>query len=238
MKDIKMNKLRLLRERITVKRENEKEVEVTSTSNIIILGTIPNQTDVVTVTNVSSNIFDIKIGDKLLIGKYAAHPYTIDKEEILVINRDDIIGIMNGLDVQPLDDWIIIRWMDTFKEESEFKRSGLVIQRKLERTRGNWAKVIAIGPKVQHVKVGEFVLPTQTYKQFSEYPNEVEGGMVSLTGEPTGPFVIYYKTKEEWCPLVSDDIAATYELNSENTVQIQEDIWADDFRLKVAKKEK
>ena len=99
------------------------------------------------------------------------------------------------IQLKPTKNWIIIEWTDQALDKT-FDRSGIVIQRKLERTRANWAKVIAIGPLVKNIKVGDFVLPMQTYKQYSEYPQEVEGGMISLTGDPRDPLVTYYKTKE------------------------------------------
>jgi len=35
---------------------------------------------------------DVKVGDKILFGKYSGNEVKLDSEEYLIMNRDDILG--------------------------------------------------------------------------------------------------------------------------------------------------
>ena len=39
---------------------------------------------------------DVKVGDKLLFGKYAGTEVKLDNEEYLILREDDVLGIIEG----------------------------------------------------------------------------------------------------------------------------------------------
>ena len=42
----------------------------------------------------SSRPVDVKIGDKILFGKYSGQTVKVDGDELLVMREDDIMGVM------------------------------------------------------------------------------------------------------------------------------------------------
>jgi chaperonin GroES len=39
---------------------------------------------------------DVKVGDKILFGKYSGNDITIDGQELLIMREDEILGILDG----------------------------------------------------------------------------------------------------------------------------------------------
>ena len=39
---------------------------------------------------------DVKVGDKVLFGKYAGTEVKLDNEEYLILREDDVLGIIEG----------------------------------------------------------------------------------------------------------------------------------------------
>jgi len=39
---------------------------------------------------------DVKVGDKILFGKYSGQTVKMDGDELLVMREDDIMGVMEG----------------------------------------------------------------------------------------------------------------------------------------------
>ncbi|MDR2165900.1 MAG: co-chaperone GroES [Zoogloeaceae bacterium] len=96
------NKIRPLHDRIIVKRV---EAERTTASGIVIpdsAGEKPDQGEVLAVgpgkRDDSGKVIapDVKVGDKILFGKYAGQTVKVDGEEILVIREEDILGVLTA----------------------------------------------------------------------------------------------------------------------------------------------
>ena len=93
-------KVRPLRDRILVKRIDEKEVVK---GGIIIPDTAkekPMEGEVVAVGNgkILDNgqhvALDVKAGDRILFGKYSGTEIKVDDEEYLIMREDEVLGIL------------------------------------------------------------------------------------------------------------------------------------------------
>lgn len=95
-------KIRPLHDRIVVKRVEE---EKTSPGGIVIPDTAkekPIRGEVVAVghgkllDNGQVRALDVKVGDKVLFGKYSGTEVKIDGVEYLMLREDDIMGVLEG----------------------------------------------------------------------------------------------------------------------------------------------
>jgi len=95
-------KLRPLHDRVIVKRLDE---EKTSPGGIVIPDTAkekPVKGEVLAVGNgkllENGDIrpLDVKVGDKVLFGKYSGTDVVLDDEELLVMREDDIMAILDS----------------------------------------------------------------------------------------------------------------------------------------------
>jgi chaperonin GroES len=93
-------KLRPLQDRIIVKRVEE---ETKTAGGLFIPETAkekPQRGEVIAVGNGKKTEdgkvlpIDVKVGDKVLFGKYAGTEIKIDGEDYLIMREDDILGIM------------------------------------------------------------------------------------------------------------------------------------------------
>ena len=94
-------KIRPLHDRVIVKRLEE---ERTTASGIVIpdsaSGEKPDQGTVQAVgkgkllDDGSTRALDVKVGDKVLFGKYAGQEVKVDGEDLLVMREEDIMGIV------------------------------------------------------------------------------------------------------------------------------------------------
>ena len=94
-------KIRPLHDRVIVKRLEE---ERTTASGIVIpdsaSGEKPDQGTVQAVGNGkllddgSTRALDVKVGNKVLFGKYAGQEVKVDGEDLLVMREEDIMGIV------------------------------------------------------------------------------------------------------------------------------------------------
>ena len=94
-------KIRPLHDRVIVKRLEE---ERTTASGIVIpdsaSGEKPDQGVVQAVGNGkiledgTMRTLDVKVGDKVLFGKYAGQEVKVDSDELLVMREEDIMGIV------------------------------------------------------------------------------------------------------------------------------------------------
>ncbi len=95
-------KIRPLHDRVIVRRMEE---ERTSAGGIVIPDSAtekPIQGEVLAVGNgkisESGEVrpLDVKVGDKVLFGKYAGTEVKVDGEELLVMREEDIMGVLEG----------------------------------------------------------------------------------------------------------------------------------------------
>jgi chaperonin GroES len=93
-------KIRPLHDRVVVKRSEE---ERTTASGIVIPDSAtekPDQGTIVAIGNGKKDdngkviALDVKVGDKVLFGKYAGQTVKVDGEELLVMTESDIMGII------------------------------------------------------------------------------------------------------------------------------------------------
>ena len=109
--------------------------------------------------------------------------------------------------IQVLTNGIVFRWLDSYADDV-FVKSGLIITRKKDKDRARWGRVLAIGPEVTQVAVGEYIMPEKTQQPF--------GALVK--DEYDHKLVEYWKTYESDIMLVTDDIKDTYQTNDEYEV--------------------
>jgi len=89
-------KIRPLHDRVVIKRMDE---ETTSPGGIVIPA---DKGEVIAVGNgkILDNGevrgLDIKVGDKVLFGKYAGTTVKVDDEELLVMREEDIVAVIEG----------------------------------------------------------------------------------------------------------------------------------------------
>ncbi|HCO57220.1 MAG: co-chaperone GroES [Proteobacteria bacterium] len=95
-------KLRPLHDRLVVKRlDNERK----TASGIVIpenAAEKPDQGEVMAVGNGKiqddgkQRALDIKVGDKILFGKYSGQTVKVDGDELLVLREDDVMAVIEG----------------------------------------------------------------------------------------------------------------------------------------------
>lgn len=99
--------IRPLHDRIIVKRI---EAQRTTASGIVIPDTAaekPEQGEVIAVGPGKKDEqgkpipMDVKVGDRVLFGKYAGQTVKVAGEELLVMREDDIMGVIEG-DAEPV----------------------------------------------------------------------------------------------------------------------------------------
>jgi chaperonin GroES len=39
---------------------------------------------------------DVKVGDRILLGKYAGNEIKVDGQELLIVREDEVLGILGG----------------------------------------------------------------------------------------------------------------------------------------------
>ncbi|TQV89201.1 co-chaperone GroES [Aliikangiella coralliicola] len=92
--------IRPLHDRVLVRRTED---ETTSAGGIVIPDNAkekPSRGEVLAVGNGKHldngevRSLDVKVGDKVLFGKYAGNEVKVDGEELLVMREDDIMGII------------------------------------------------------------------------------------------------------------------------------------------------
>ena len=92
--------IRPLHDRIIVKRVEE---ETTSAGGIVLPGSAtekPSEGDVLAVgsgkqmDNGDVRALEVKVGDKVLFGKYSGNEVKLDGEELIVMREEDIMGIL------------------------------------------------------------------------------------------------------------------------------------------------
>ena len=95
-------KIRPLHDRVIVKRV---EAERTTASGIVIpdsAGEKPDQGQVLAVGNGKKlengevRGLDVKVGDRVLFGKYSGQTVKVDGEELLVMREEDIMGVVEA----------------------------------------------------------------------------------------------------------------------------------------------
>jgi chaperonin GroES len=94
-------KIRPLHDRVIVKRVEE---ERTSAGGIVLPDSAtekPSEGEVLAVgngkllENGDTRALDVKVGDKVLFGKYAGNEVKVDGEDLIVMREEDIMGVLD-----------------------------------------------------------------------------------------------------------------------------------------------
>ena len=94
--------IRPLHDRVIVKRV---EAERTTASGIVLpdsAGEKPDQGEILAVgpgkrdDNGKQIALDVKVGDRVLFGKYAGQAVKVDGQEVLVMREEDIMGVLGA----------------------------------------------------------------------------------------------------------------------------------------------
>ncbi|MBL1432458.1 MAG: co-chaperone GroES [Gammaproteobacteria bacterium] len=94
--------IRPLHDRVLVRRSEE---ELKSAGGIVIPGNAaekPSQGEVLAIgkgkilESGDVRAMDVKVGDKVLFGKYSGNEVKVDGEELLVMKEEDIMGVIEG----------------------------------------------------------------------------------------------------------------------------------------------
>lgn len=94
--------IRPLHDRVLVRRSEE---ELKSAGGIVIPGNAaekPSQGEVLAVgkgkilENGDVRAMDVKVGDKVMFGKYSGNEVKVDGEELMVMKEEDIMGVIEG----------------------------------------------------------------------------------------------------------------------------------------------
>lgn len=95
-------KIRPLQDRVVVRR---KEEETKTAGGIVLPGSAaekPSQGEVVAVgpgrilENGENRPVDVKVGDVVVFGKYASNTIKMGEEELLILNENEIFGVVEG----------------------------------------------------------------------------------------------------------------------------------------------
>jgi chaperonin GroES len=95
-------KIRPLHDRVIVKRL---EAERTTASGIVLpdsAGEKPDQGEILAVgpgkrdDNGKQVALDVKVGDRVLFGKYAGQTVKVDGQELLVLREEDLVGVVEA----------------------------------------------------------------------------------------------------------------------------------------------
>ena len=95
-------KIRPLHDRVVVRR---KEEETTSKGGIVLPGSAtekPSQGEVLAVgtgkilDNGDVRALAVKVGDTVVFGQYSGHTVKIDGEELLIMNENDLYGVIEA----------------------------------------------------------------------------------------------------------------------------------------------
>ena len=94
-------KIRPLHDRVVVKRNEE---ETTTAGGILLTASAaekPSQGEVVAVgpgkalDNGTVRKIDLKVGDKVLFGKYASNTVKIGEEELLILSEEEVLAVID-----------------------------------------------------------------------------------------------------------------------------------------------
>lgn len=95
-------KIRPLHDRVVVKRL---EAEEKTASGIVLPGSATEKPDMGEVLSVGNGkvldngdvrALQVKVGDKVIFGKYSGQTVKVDGNELLVMREDDIMGVVEG----------------------------------------------------------------------------------------------------------------------------------------------
>ncbi|MDP1705251.1 MAG: co-chaperone GroES [Sulfurimicrobium sp.] len=95
-------KIRPLHDRVIVKRL---EAEEKTASGIVLPGNAAEKPDMGLVLSVgegkimdngSLRALSLKVGDKVIFGKYSGQAVKVDGEELLVMREEDVMGVIEG----------------------------------------------------------------------------------------------------------------------------------------------
>lgn len=79
-----------LRDNVVIKQQVEEETK----SGLIITSAGQQPQGIGEVIAIGSDVVDVKVGDKVLYTDYAADPFTVNEEKLILIKSSGILGII------------------------------------------------------------------------------------------------------------------------------------------------
>ena len=143
-----------LGDRIVVKPD---EFQQTTASGIVIAGATDTATDTGTVVAVGPEVSDIKPADQILFVKNTGAEIQLDGETYVTLKLEEVVGTNNS-ELQPVQDVIVCSDPDFGDQQTQ---AGIIIKSNIKESQGitsRWMRVHKIGPKVDFVKPGQWLL--------------------------------------------------------------------------------
>lgn len=161
-----------LGERLFVKVDS---ADVTTAGGIVLptsAQTAPTQGEVVA----SFEGGTVKVGERIVYGKYAGTPISVENKEHVLLKETDVVGVMKSSrvqDLQPCEGRLLVE-----VSEVEETTSGGVLLTSASQERPTFGKILAVGPgkKDEEGKVKEPTAKSGTTVLYSKYSGvEFEG---------------------------------------------------------------
>jgi chaperonin GroES len=155
-----MTTLRALNNYLVVKKG---EALSTTASGLLIIDSLASRPNTGEVISAGSEAH-AKVGDRVLFCSGHGTAVKVDGAEVLVIHDNNLLGVINGTRVEPIRKVILFQFLDETggaKGRFQERTKGNIIIPTLntaQTTEGRWGKVTAIGPEVQGIAVGEYIL--------------------------------------------------------------------------------
>lgn len=147
-------KIKPLGNRIVVKPD---EFQQTTASGIVIAGATDTATDTGTVVAVGPEVSDINPDDRILFVKDTGAEIQLDGEKYITMTLEEVVGTINS-DLEPVQDVIVCSDPDFGDQQTQ---AGIIIKSNIDQSQGitsRWMRVHKIGPKVDFVKPGQWLL--------------------------------------------------------------------------------
>jgi len=147
-------KIKPLGNRIVVKPDDFQEQ---TASGIVIAGATDRVTDTGTVVAVGPEVEGITAQDQILFVKNTGSEIQLEGETYVTLTVVEVVGLVNQ-DLDPVEDVIVCSDPDFGDQQT---KAGIIIKSNIAESQGitsRWMKVHKVGPKVDVVKPGQWVL--------------------------------------------------------------------------------
>lgn len=140
--------------RIVVKPDDFQD---TTASGIVIAGATDRVTDTGAVVAVGPEVSGISANDQILFVKNTGAEIQLDGETYVTLTVEEVVGLINQ-SLEPVEDVIVCSDADFGDQQT---KAGIIIKSNLNESQGitsRWMRVHKVGPKVDVVSPGQWVL--------------------------------------------------------------------------------
>lgn len=156
-----MATLRPLNGRLVVKRST---AVTTTAAGIVIIDADLARPNAGEVLAVAPDVKGVKVGDTVLYDHSVGTELKVDGVTNFVLHVNNLFGVIKANEPAPLSNTILFKFLDATegaKGAFSERYKGLIVIPTLQNGQtktDRWGQVVAIGPDVQNIKVGDFVL--------------------------------------------------------------------------------